>query len=493
MYLKYMEIQGFKSFVNKTRLEFDAGITAIVGPNGCGKSNISDAIRWCLGEQSPKSLRGARMEDVIFGGTAARRAVGMAEVTLVLEGFGADFAELGITRRVLRSGESEYLINGAKCRLRDIHERFMDTGLGREGYSIISQGRIEEILSTKSEERRDFFEEATGIVKFKSRKEEAERKLANHREALVRVDDLIDSMQEQRGPLEVASEKARVFMRLTEERRGLKLRLFVDEVEKFGDERVRHMENIVNLEAEIAEKNSLAENLQMDVDTIKAAIAKDLSELDKLRENTADASLAAKNKENEIALCRQKLEHGRRDAEGRNAEIARLDADLKNSARDLAAAAQTLGQADADLARRREDLGAAAAKAEGLDADFARVSAALAQAGGQAAQFEGNRWRIDDEISRKTAEVESKQKDLGNIVRQMESDKNLVGLIMDADWMPNGGFAERLEELREYLTKIGKEIEGLKTRAAQGFARHEALAELAAGFEGYHGGVRAVF
>lgn len=223
MYLKSIKAQGFKSFADKIELDFSSGVTAIVGPNGSGKSNISDAVRWVLGEQSAKSLRGSNMQDVIFSGTQKRSALGFAEVSLTLDNtnhtFNTPFEELTVTRKVYRSGESEYLINNAPCRLRDIHEVFMDTGLGKDGYSMIGQGRIEEILSSKSEDRRQIFEEASGISKYRYRKEEAQRKLTATEDNLSRILDIIAELESQLGPLEKQSEKAREYLRLREQLR----------------------------------------------------------------------------------------------------------------------------------------------------------------------------------------------------------------------------------------------------------------------------------
>ena len=210
MLLKSVEMQGFKSFADKIYLDFNPGITAIVGPNGSGKSNISDAIRWVMGEQSIKTLRGSKMEDVIFSGTQNRKPMGFAEVSLTLDNskgfFPLDYEEITVTRRVYRSGEGEYFINRVGCRLKDIHELFMDTGLGREGYSIIGQGKIDEILSNKSEDRRQIFEEAAGITKYKYRKNEAERKLNHTTENLTRVKDIMAELENQIGPLFEQSE-----------------------------------------------------------------------------------------------------------------------------------------------------------------------------------------------------------------------------------------------------------------------------------------------
>ena len=221
MVLKGLHIQGFKSFADKISLDFSNGVTAIVGPNGSGKSNISDAVRWVLGEQSAKSLRGSKMEDVIFNGTQKRKPLGFAEVTLILDNkdkrFHIDFDEVAVTRKVFASGESQYFINKASCRLKDIHEIFMDTGLGRDGYSMVGQGKIEEILSTKSEDRRQIFEEAAGISKYRYRKEEAERKLTKTEENLDRVSDIILELETQLEPLARQSEKAKKYLTYKEE------------------------------------------------------------------------------------------------------------------------------------------------------------------------------------------------------------------------------------------------------------------------------------
>lgn len=215
MLLKSLEIQGFKTFPDKTKLTFDRGITSIVGPNGSGKSNISDAIRWVLGEQSPKSLRCSKMEDVVFNGTDDRKKQGYAEVTLTIENrdralpYNGD--EVAVTRRYYRSGDSEYMINKAAVRLKDIHELFMDTGLGRDGYSMIGQGKIDSIVASKSEDRREIFEEAAGISRYRYRKIEAERKLKATEENLLRLRDILQELEERVGPLETQAKKRKRF------------------------------------------------------------------------------------------------------------------------------------------------------------------------------------------------------------------------------------------------------------------------------------------
>ena len=230
MYLKALEIQGFKSFPDKTRLSFEKDITAIVGPNGSGKSNISDAILWVMGEQRSKALRGSKMEDVIFGGTEKRGAMGYAQVSLIIDNsariFDSDSSEIMLTRRYYRSGESEYYINKEAVRLKDINSLLMDTGLGRDGYSIIGQGRIAEIVSSRSTDRRDVFEEAAGISRYRYRKEEAERKLERTEENLVRINDKIEELELQVGPLKKQAEVAKQYLKLRDELRVQEISLW---------------------------------------------------------------------------------------------------------------------------------------------------------------------------------------------------------------------------------------------------------------------------
>ena len=250
VYLKSLEVQGFKSFPDKTLIRFDSDITAIVGPNGSGKSNISDAILWVMGEQSSKTLRGAKMEDVIFGGTQKRSAVGFAEATLTLDNSDRalryDADEVMVTRRYYRSGDGEYYINRQSARLRDIHELFMDTGLGREGYSNIGQGRIDEILSLKSADRREIFEEAAGISKYRHRKEETERKLAHTEDNLLRIGDKVSELELQLEPLRKQSEKAVKYLELREELQGLEVAVWMDKLEKLSQEAKKAEEDYIS-------------------------------------------------------------------------------------------------------------------------------------------------------------------------------------------------------------------------------------------------------
>ncbi|GKU24781.1 chromosome segregation protein SMC [Clostridium folliculivorans] len=303
MFLKSLEIRGFKSFADKTELKFKRGVTAVVGPNGSGKSNISDAVRWVLGEQSIKTLRGGKMEDVIFAGTQFRKPVGLAQVSLTLDNADGElpieYNDVTVTRRIYRSGEAEYLINNSQCRLKDITTLFMDTGIGKEGYSLIGQGKIEAILSGRPEERRALLEEAAGIVKFKTRKHEAERKLDNTEQNLIRINDILSTYEERIEPLRIESEKARVFLELSNELREKEISLIVNHIEKIDTNIKNQGEKVSNL---INENIKLKEELS---ETKNKAVSLS-DELEKLENLTReDRELYYKNKENSSELQKQ--------------------------------------------------------------------------------------------------------------------------------------------------------------------------------------------
>ena len=318
MRLKRLEIYGFKSFADRTVVVFDQGITGIVGPNGSGKSNLSDAVRWVLGEQSAKALRGGKMEDVIFNGTQKRKRLGYCEVSLVFDNedhaLPVDFAEVMITRRVYRSGEGEYYINKAACRLRDIIELFRDTGVGKEGYSIIGQGRIGEILSQKSEDRRGIFEEAAGIVKYRTRKEESEKRLANMRDNLSRVEDIIAELESQLEPLAKASETARHYLALRDELRVLECSSFVLRSD-------RAKERIADAEAMLT---GLREAIEQE--------EKRAGELTAARDAANETSQAL---EEQVSAAHESVLELTREKEAREGELAMLRAEIARMEKDV--------------------------------------------------------------------------------------------------------------------------------------------------------------
>ena len=339
MVLKSLILQGFKSFPDRTEIKFLGGITAIVGPNGSGKSNISDAIRWVLGEQSSRSLRGAKMEDVIFGGTAKRGPVGFAEVSLILDNsahvFRSEFTEIMVTRRYYRSGESEYFLNKKHCRLKDVHELFMDTGLGRDGYSSIGQGRIDEILSFKSEDRREIFEEAAGITKFRYRKEEAERRLSATEENLVRIRDLYGELENRLEPLEQQAGKAKRFLHLRDELRVLEVSLWLLSLEQLKNDTAKLNKDRTTCEKQLADAKQQQGTLYAQSEQLAESLREIDRETEHLRNELREAEqFAAEQISREAVIqanirnCEENIERTRQESAHRAEQVQSMDAQL---------------------------------------------------------------------------------------------------------------------------------------------------------------------
>ena len=290
MYLKSIEVQGFKSFANKIKFEFHNGITGIVGPNGSGKSNVADAVRWVLGEQSAKQLRGGNMQDVIFSGTQLRKPLGYASVAITLDNgdhkLDTSYEEVTVTRRLYRSGESEYLMNGAACRLRDIQELFYDTGIGKEGYSIIGQGQIDKILSNKPDDRGELFDEAAGIVKFKRRKNTTLKKLEEEEQNLARVSDILSELTRQLGPLKRQSESARIYLKKRDELKTLDLNMFLLDRERMEKEYDRLQQAYGASGEELAETRIQFDKTKEEYDTLE----QELTELEQKIETGREAA-----------------------------------------------------------------------------------------------------------------------------------------------------------------------------------------------------------
>lgn len=326
MHLKRLEIQGFKSFADKISLEFNSGITAVVGPNGSGKSNISDAIRWVLGEQSAKTLRGGKMEDVIFAGTEHRKQLGFAEVSLTIDNedhsLPLDFSEVTITRRVYRSGESEYLINKSSCRLKDVYELFLDTGIGKDGYSIIGQGRVDEILSTKSEERRNLFEEASGIMKYKVRKIDAEKKLELTRQNLVRINDIINELETQLEPLRQQSDVAKRYLNLRDTLKELEINVYIENISKFREKIKEFEESYISIKDNIDSDNKKLEEITL-LNQKKLVLLKELeTKLDNSRQEFY-------NLENSLERCNSEIKLNDEKKSNLSSNISRLDTEIE--------------------------------------------------------------------------------------------------------------------------------------------------------------------
>ena len=341
MFLKALEIQGFKSFPDRTRITVGKGITAVVGPNGSGKSNISDAIRWVLGETSAKQLRGGgKMENVIFGGTQQRGAMGFASVSLVVDNtdrrIDVDNDEVTIGRKYYRSGDSEYSVNGQNVRLKDIYELFLDTGLGRDGYSVIGQGRIAEIVGAKSNERREIFEEASGIAKYRYRKNEAERRLASAEENLVRLRDILGELEERVGPLERESKKAKQYLELAERRKGLEVTLWVDTVQKARDTVREQQRKIEIAGADYARAGREIEAIDAETESTRAEIEHLITEADRCNAEIRAITEEIAGADSRIAVLENDIAHN-------DATIASLKEEIGQSGLGREAIAAEIG------------------------------------------------------------------------------------------------------------------------------------------------------
>ncbi len=331
MYLKSLEVHGFKSFANKIKFDFHNGITGIVGPNGSGKSNVADAVRWVLGEQSAKQLRGASMQDVIFSGTENRKPVSYAYVAITLDNSDhqllIDYEEVTIARRVYRSGESEYLINGTPCRLKEVSELFYDTGIGKEGYSIIGQGQIDKILSGKPEERRELFDEAAGIVKFKKRKITAQKKLESERENIVRVNDILSELERQVGPLERQSEKAKIYLKKKSELKDYDVNMYLLEKEDMELKKSEIHKNYDIADKQLAETNDTYENIKNEYEQLEQNISEMDEKINSIRENISNSSITRQKLEGQIQILQEQIRNAKMQDEHLSERIAMIDQD----------------------------------------------------------------------------------------------------------------------------------------------------------------------
>lgn len=325
MYLKRIEMQGFKSFADKTVLEFKPGITTVIGPNGSGKSNISDAIRWVLGEQSMKSLRGAKSEDIIFAGTQARKSLGFAEVSIVIDNndnkLPIEYSEVTVTRKIYRSGETGYFINKVPCRLKDILELFMDTGIGKDGYSIIGQGKIDEILSNKSEDRRHIFEEAAGIVKYRTRKQESEKKLEQTKLNLLRINDILAEIEANIEPLKLQSDKAKQFLDLREELKSIEVGLFIYNINTYKEklEQLVKDEDIITSQKEA--EDSKMEALQASKEELRQVVDDITAQIENMQNIGFESSNKIEKINSEIGISNERIQNNSANKQRLEAEI----------------------------------------------------------------------------------------------------------------------------------------------------------------------------
>ena len=514
MYLKALEIQGFKSFPEKTVLNFGEDITAIVGPNGSGKSNISDAIRWVMGEQSSKSLRGAKMEDVIFGGTETRSQMGFAQVTLVLDNTEHIFpsmeeAEVSVTRRYYRSGESEYYINRQSVRLRDVNELFMDTGMGREGYSIIGQGRIDEILSQKSADRREIFEEAAGISRFRYRKEETERKLDRTEENLVRINDKIAELELQVEPLRAQAETAKQYLVYRDELRLLEISVWLENLETLKTNAIKLDTDLALAQEELKKANADLEALYAASEQFSVRIHENDIAQDAQRAQLAALDAQAKEHESAVAVLQTGIAHNeeniaRVEAELRSQSdrVGSLDAQLaQQRARieELELSRSEAEEALAALLRQAEELsknaGAAASEAESLRAREALALAAAADSRADLAALRSALTEMDERESAIVSEQEGGEVQLADTrKRAAENRRALDAAQEEADAIRNiiAGHTMKMQGRVEHEKEAGEKHVSLTMEMNNLDSRIRLLSEMEKEYEGFNKAVRLV-
>lgn len=513
MLLSSIQIQGFKSFADKTVLKFGKGITAVVGPNGSGKSNISDAVRWVLGEQSTKSLRGQSMEDVIFGGTEARRPHGFCEVTLNIDNtdrtLNFDNDSVAVTRRYYRSHESEYAINGVSVRLKDIHELFMDTGLGRDGYSMIGQGKIDNIISSKSGERRDIFEEAAGISKYRYRKLEAEKKLAGAEDNLIRLHDISDELEARVGPLAEQSKKAQKFLELSDSKKELEIGLWLYTLEN-SKELLRAQESKIALaQLNYREIDEALSDFDRKAEENTAYFAKLTSDIEGERLNISDLNEEIIKNDGAVTVINNDIEHNKQSVErltseteqlGKSDDEARAEiekhtelANIKKNQR--AETQEKLAELEKKLSALHADSESISVQIEGkiknlnsltgLIADkrveMVTADTAIEEIKLRRGSADGQISALNKEISELTAEFDETQRLLDGIEESIVSRKNALT-----------GYELRLTSKNERVTKIKSELEVLRLDAEAKRRRVQILKELENNMEGFGHSVKAV-
>ncbi|MBM6995109.1 chromosome segregation protein SMC [Paenibacillus sp. DXFW5] len=469
MFLKRIELAGFKSFADKTEMEFVRGITAVVGPNGSGKSNISDGIRWVLGEQSAKSLRGGKMEDIIFAGSDARKAVNFSEVSLTLDNtdqaLPLDFSEVTVTRRVHRSGDSEYFINKQSCRLKDITELFMDTGIGKEAYSIIGQGRIEEILSTRSEDRRGIFEEASGIVKYKSRKRDARRKLDETEQNLLRINDLVVELEDQIEPLKEQSEKAIKYKELREQLKNKEISLYVHQIEQ--------------IHASWSEANAKLAKLQEEQLALSTIVSAHDAKLESDR-------LALRQVEDQIELLQGQLLEYSESYEKSEGYGEVLKERAKNLTQNREQLRQSLEVSEERFAQRQQEMEQMAAKFAAAEQQLSELRNELAAEEAKLIGVTGGISQVQEEgLKGQLLDIMNRMAQSRNEIHYAEQQKDSVKRRMERAEEEGIKWTDELErlkgskaELEKVLDKLGKEIAEVRGQYIQESERVNSLQKL---------------
>lgn len=506
-------MQGFKSFPDKTELNFGKGITAVVGPNGSGKSNISDAVRWVLGETSTKSLRGSKMEDVIFGGTSKRKALGFAQVMLTLDNSDGTLKDHGeivtVTRRYYRSGESEYKIDGESVRRKDIHELFMDTGLGSDGYSMVGQGKIDSIISAKNEDRRELFEEAAGISRFRHKRKDAERRLDQAQENLVRLLDILGELESRVGPLKKQSEKAQKFLEYSEEKKTLEIGVWLNKINRFTVElrEQEHKIDAVKASYEVSENDLAA--IEKELEEVAEKVTSINLAIEQSRLGASGYEEEALRKDGEISVLNATLEHNNETIERLTADITDADGTGATLDEQIDAKNKTIAENEKLIANKKAELESVANELSKVQNENMEISdktvelnqtltALTIKLSDSKVKMSQATSSIDEINSRKdtiASQIEATQKDIDYTQSQAdESNKNLEFLKERIDEYENslGGYQMKVDAKKQKAEKIKQDAERLARQMAEKSDRARVLEDLEKNMEGFSGAVKAV-
>ena len=513
MYLKNIEVQGFKSFAQKINFEFHNGITGIVGPNGSGKSNVGDAVRWVLGEQSAKQLRGGNMQDVIFSGTELRKPLSFASVAITLDNsdhkLPVDFEEVTVTRRLYRSGESEYRINGSSCRLKDINEMFYDTGIGKEGYSIIGQGQIDKILSGKPEDRRELFDEAAGIVKFKRRKNTTLKKLEEEQQNLVRVTDILSELTKQLEPLERQSETAKIYLAKRESLKELDVNMFLLEYEHTG-----------NLIKELEEKTRIAENqLQEAKDAHSRTkeeyerLEKSLEELnqrmDTLREESRDRAIRKQQLSGEINVLHEQILAGEQNDSHYRSRLLAIQEDTEKKSADREELEEQRADLQAKLREVSRELSDEQEKLDNIQSNIEECTQAVedgkneiieilnsrANTKGKAQRFDAMMEQLDIRkagISQRMLSLKTQEEEQQSAITQAKKEYDTITESIQAIREEGSNLTKEIKAIQETLKQQNTELEESQRAYHREASRLESLRNITERYDGYGNSIRRV-
>lgn len=513
MYLKSIEVQGFKSFANKITFKFHNGITGIVGPNGSGKSNVADAVRWVLGEQRIKQLRGASMQDVIFSGTEMRKALGSAYVAITLDNadhqLSIDYDEVTVSRRLYRSGESEYMINGTICRLKDVNELFYDTGIGKEGYSIIGQGQIDKILSGKPEERRELFDEAAGIVKFKRRKYAAQKKLEDEKQNLVRVNDILSELEKQTGPLEKQSEKARIYLRKKEELKTLDVNVFLVENISIREQLEEADKKLQIAGDDLEDTTQKYEHIKEEYEQIESRIEQLDQAIEQARTTLTDTGVMRSKLEGEMNVLKEKIHSVQGNEEHLQTRINTIEASIQEKTQEKEGISDQKAQIDEKLKvlqQAREEAGKLLEEVQGriealnnniesgkntiIDAlnNRATIKSKMGSFDTMLEQIQIRKAELNSRLLRAKSDEAAHTETIKNLEEEFEKINTAIQELRDRQEVSE----EKLAGMREELAGKDQNLRDTQVLYHQEKSKLDALSNLTERYEGYGGAVKAV-